>query len=225
MNEKNSGDTDIVGAISERFRTLLRNLLQGNVKRARSLFEQVRAEAQATGEQIAVQNFIEAMAQGQALRNAFINLPSAVPGIGTLISWVLISVEDFFTLDQSVTLILVLSMLRGLDPRNRGEMEELAILSIGGAYGLGPDEPERDSGKVVKGIMTRLLPQRYVNKGVNRWVKAFIRRVLPFRRKSRLLPAGFGIAMSAWDAYDTIVKVGRIALRELSARQSRDPGR
>ncbi|NTW37810.1 MAG: hypothetical protein HGB17_17240, partial [Syntrophobacteraceae bacterium] len=110
MSEKIPAGTDIVGAISERFRSLIRSLLRGNVRRARVLAGQVRDELHAVGRQIAVQDLIEDLAQGQAIRNAFINLPSAVPGIGTIISWVLISVEDFFTLDQGVTLILTLSV-------------------------------------------------------------------------------------------------------------------
>jgi hypothetical protein len=58
-----------------------------------------------------------------------------------------------------------------------------------------------------------------VNFGLTRWVKVFIKRLLPFRRKSRLMPIGFGMVMSAWDAYDTIVKVGRFALRELPGKR------
>jgi hypothetical protein len=224
MSEKIPAGTDIVGVISERFRSLIRSLLRGNVRRARVLAGQVRDELHAVGRQVAVQDLIEDLAQGQAIRNAFINLPSAVPGIGTIISWVLISVEDFFTLDQGVTLILTLSVLHGLDPEDHREMEEISMLILGEAYGLRPPGSERDSGQVAKGFMTRLLPQKYVSKGVNRWVKAIFRRVLPFRRKARLLPAGFGIVMSAWDAYDTIVKVGVIAMRELARRQRRDVG-
>lgn len=218
-------DTGLAGAVGRRFRDLIGNLLRGNVVRARSLAEKVREDAHALGEQIAIQNLMEDMAQGQALRNAFINLPSAVPGIGTVISWVLISVEDFFTLDQGVTLILALGILHGLDPEDTQEMEELAMRIIGEAYGLQPPGSGPDSGEVAKGFMMRLVPQKYMNWGVNRWLKAAVRRLLPFRRRSRLLPAGFGIAMSAWNAYDTIVQIGRVAMRELSGRKGRGMGR
>ena len=225
MNEYGHEDIDIVGAVSRRFHGLIRNLLRGNVLRARSLAGRIREDSQALGEQIAIQNLIEDMAQGQAVRNAFINLPSAVPGIGTAISWVLISVEDFYTLDQGITLILSLSILHGLDPENLQEMDELAVNIVGEAYGLRPPGSDPDSRKVATGFMMRLLPQKYVNWGVNRWVKAIVRRILPFRRRSRLLPAGFGIAMSAWNAYDTVVQIGRITQRELAGRQRRVAGR
>jgi len=95
-------------------------------------------------------------------------------------------------------------------------MEKLAIGVIGEAYGIVSSGLERASSAFVKQFMIKLLPARYVNFGVTRWVKALIKQLLPFRRKSRLLPAGFGIMISAWDAYDTLVKVGQIALRELS---------
>jgi hypothetical protein len=222
MNMVNPGDTDIVGAVSKRFHTLIRNLLQGNVLRARALAGRIREEAESYGDKIAIQNLIEDMAQGQALRNAFINLPSAVPGIGTVISWVLMSVEDFYTLDQGITLILALRIVHGRDPEDFPGMEEFATSIVGEAYGLRQPGADPDPQKVAKGFMMRLLPQTYVNWGVNRCIKVLIRRIMPFRIRSRLLPAGFGIAMSAWDAYDTMVKVGRITMRELAGRQVRD---
>src|SRR5208337_5357688 len=122
--------------------------------------------------------------QGQAVRNAFINLPSAFPCIGTIISWILISLEDFFVLDQSVTLILTLSLLHGLDPEDYKDMEEFAISVVGEAYGLEPSHPDSDSNAFMKNFMIKLLPVRYVNFGLTRWVKAFMKRLLPFRRKS-----------------------------------------
>ncbi|HVN70813.1 MAG TPA: hypothetical protein VMU10_02225 [Desulfomonilia bacterium] len=219
ISTENPKDAEIVSAISSRFRNLIRELLKGNIKRARELADIARNEIPCDGEHITFQNLIEEMAEGQAMRNSLINLPSAVPGIGTLISWMLISLEDFFVLDQSVTLILSLSLLHGLDPCDEAEMEKLAIGVIGEAYGIASRGPERDSSAFVKQFMIKLLPARYVNFGLTRWAKAFIKRLLPFRRKSRLLPAGFGILVSAWDAYDTLVKVGQIALRELSGKK------
>ncbi|MGD0210018.1 MAG: hypothetical protein ABSC14_03450 [Desulfomonilia bacterium] len=219
INTKNINGPEIMNAVSDRFKRLIRDLLKGNIKRARSLAARVQKEIPSDGEHIAFQNLIEVLAQGQAVRNAFINLPSAFPGIGTIISWLLISLEDFFVLDQSVTLILTLSLLHGLDPEDYKGMEEFAISVVGEAYGLEPSGPEGNSNAFMKNFMIKLLPVRYVNFGLTRWVKAFMKRLLPFRRKSRLLPAGFGILVSAWDAYDTIVKVGRILMRELPGRR------
>jgi hypothetical protein len=219
MSTMIQNDTEILSTISGRFRRLITGLLKGNIKRARALAAQVRHEIPADGEHIALQNLIEELAQGQAVRNAFINLPSAVPGIGTIISWALISLEDFFVLDQSVTLIMALCMLHGLDPEDYEGIEEFAISVIGQAYGIETSDPGSDSKAFVKRFIIKLLPARYVNFGLARWVKVFIKRLLPFRRKSRLMPIGFGVLMSAWDAYDTIVKVGRFTLRELQCKR------
>ncbi len=170
------------------------------------------------GEPIALQNLIEDMAQGQAFRNAFIK--HTLRGAGHRYGH-LLGVDQRGGLLHPGSrrhLILALGILGGLDPDDHQQMEDLAILVIGEAYGLEPSGPERDSGTVARKIITSLLPRRYVNIGASRWAKAFVKRLLPFRRKSRLLPAGFGIAMAAWDAYESIVKVGRIAQRELAFR-------
>jgi hypothetical protein len=212
-------DPEILSAISGRFRRLITGLLKGNIKRARALAAQVRHEIPADGEHISFQNLIEDLAQGQAVRNALINLPSAFAGIGTIISWALISLEDFFVLDQGVTLIMALCLLHGVDPEEYEGMEEFAISVIGQAYGIETSGPASDSKAFAKKFIIKLLPARYVNFGMARWVKVFIKRVLPFRRKSRLMPIGFGIIMSAWDAYDIIVKVGRFTLRELPGKR------
>jgi hypothetical protein len=219
MNTERRSDAEMVDALSGRFKRLIRGLLKGNMKRARELAAEVRAKIPTDGEKIAFQGLIEDLAEGQAFRNALINLPSAVPGIGTVISWALISLEDFFVLDQSVTLILSLFLLDGLEPEDEEGMEEFAMAVIGEAYGLVASGHGQDSNALVKKFLIKLLPQRYVNFGVTRWVKALVKRLLPFRRKSRLLPAGFGIAMSAWDAYDTLVKVGTITLRDLPGKR------
>jgi hypothetical protein len=219
MSAMNGNDAEILSAISGRFRRLITVLLKGNIKRARALAAQVRREIPADGEGVSFQNLIEDLAQGQAVRNACINLPSAFPGIGTIISWALISLEDFFVLDQSVTLIMALCILHGLDPEDHEGMEELAISVIGQAYGIETSGPASDTKAFVKRFIIKLLPARYVNFGLARWVKGFIKRLLPFRRKSRLMPIGFGVLMSAWDAYDTIVKVGRFTLRELPGKR------
>jgi hypothetical protein len=212
-------DPEILSAISGRFRRLITGLLKGNIKRARALAAQVRHEISVDGEHISFQNLIEDLAQGQAVRNALINLPSAFAGIGTIISWALISLEDFFVLDQGVTLIMALCLLHGVDPEEYEGMEEFAISVIGQAYGIETSGPASDSKAFAKKFIIKLLPARYVNFGMARWVKVFIKRVLPFRRKSRLMPIGFGIIMSAWDAYDIIVKVGRFTLRELPGKR------
>jgi len=216
-------ETDILSTISERFRTIIRSLVLGNTKKARSIAEMESGAIIRDGSRIAFQNLIEEMAQGQALRNALINLPSAFPGIGTIISLGLISVEDFFILDQGVKLILALCHLHSKDFDDQNAREDFVISVLGEAYGLSPSGHEGDADTIVRKLMTIMLPKKYMNIGINRGVRIFFRRFLPFRRKSRLLPAGFGVVMSAWDAYDTIVKVGQITLRQLDHERHQLP--
>jgi len=223
MKKDLRNETDIVSTISGRFRTLIRNLVQGNTRKAHSIAEAARQGILTDGSRIAFQNLIEDMAQDQALRNALINLPSAVPGIGTLISLGLISVEDFFLLDQGVKLILAMCHLHGRDFDDPKAREDFVLMVLGEAYGLAPAGSEGDPDTIVRKLMTMMLPKRYMNIGINRAVRKFLRRLLPFRRKSRLLPGGFGVVMSAWDAYDTIVNVGQITLRHLSHERHEIP--
>jgi len=65
-------------------------------------------------------------------------------------------------------------------------------------------------------LFSRLLPERYAKKAVNRWIRNLVRRLLRLRRKSRLLPAGIGVAIAAWDAYNLLVKAGEHALEEIA---------
>ena len=219
MNTDHNGE-DILATINDQFRTFIRNLIQGNTKKAKSLADTARKDILLNGERIAFQNLIEEMAQGQALRNSFINLPSIVPGIGTIISIGLMSVEDFFVLDQGVRLFLTLFLLHDIGLDDKTKQEDMAIGVLGEAYGLDLSGKKSNSDEIIKKFMTVMFPQRYVNIGVNRGVRKFLQRLLPFRRKSRLLPAGFGIIMSAAYAYETIVKVGQITLKYLAVERN-----
>jgi hypothetical protein len=220
MNNDHPGDVDILSAIGDQFRTLIRNLVRGNARKARSLAETARKSISEDGERIAFQNLIEEMAQDQAIRNSFINLPSIVPGIGTIIAIGLMSVEDFFILDQGVKLILTLSNLHDMRLDDEKKIEDMVIGILGEAYGLSPSPKDGSSDAVIRKFMTTMFPQRYVNMGVTRGVRKFLQRLLPFRRKSRLLPAGVGIVMSAVNAYETIVKVGQITLRHFAGEKN-----
>jgi hypothetical protein len=219
MNTDLHGE-DILATINDQFRALIINLIRGNTKKAKSLADTARKDIMLNGERIAFQNLIEEMAQGQALRNSFINLPSIVPGIGTIISIALMSVEDFFVLDQGVRLFLTLCLLRGINLEDRTKLEDMVIGVLGEAYGLDLSGKKSNSDEIIKKFMTAMFPQRYVNIGVSRGVRKFLQRLLPFRRKSRLLPAGFGIIMSAVDAYETIVKVGQITLKNFASERN-----
>ncbi|HOO39626.1 MAG TPA: hypothetical protein PLV78_15005 [Deltaproteobacteria bacterium] len=213
MNSDRQLSTRMIDSMGERFRQLIGNLVQGNEKRARRLAEVAQREIPSMGQRVVIQTLIEEMAQTQAMRNSLINSPSIVPGIGTVLSFWLISVEDFFLLDQSVTLVLALCILHGVPMDESQAVEDFIIQVIGEVYGIrnGKEDPDADS--ISRDLMTKKLPQKYVDMGLNRGLHRFVRRILPFKRRSRLLPVGFGLMMSAYHAYNTIVSVGRLSLK------------
>jgi hypothetical protein len=219
MNADNLQPEVLLARVSDRFRRLIRNLIRGNTKKACSLVEKVREDMLQDGERIAFQNFIEAMAQEQAVRNAVINIPSVVPVLGTIISIGLMSLEDFYILDQGVRVILALSYLHGVDMQDETRTEEMVIGILAESYGLNFTKKETGGDAVIKRLMIALVPQKYVNMGVSRGVKRFLKRLLPFRRRSRLLPVGFGLIMSAVNAYEIIVKTGQLTLKYLAAER------
>jgi len=203
-------------SLGGQFRILIRNLVRGNEKKALSIAQRTTGLAEDTGSPVAVQGLIEDMAEAQALKNALINSPSIVPGIGTFLSFWLIGLEDFFLLDQSVTLILALCRLEGVPvEKNNRILEDFVIQILGQIYGIAEGAKASDTNSISNDFMTRMLPRKYANVMMNRGLHKIVRRILPFKRRSRLLPVGLGLAMSAYNAYDRIVAVGQLALKNM----------
>ncbi len=168
-----------------------------------------------TGSPVAVQGLIEDIAEAQALKNALINSPSISRGSAPLSLW-LIGLEDFFLLDQSVTLILALCRLEGVPvEKNNRILEDFVIQILGQIYGIAEGAKASDTNSISNDFMTRMLPRKYANVMMNRGLHKIVRRILPFKRRSRLLPVGLGLAMSAYNAYDRIVAVGQLALKNM----------
>lgn len=213
MNDGRQLGMRMIDTLDSRFRDFISNLMVGNEKRAYRLAELAKKELASSNLGVVTQNLIEEMAQAQAIKNSIINSPSIVPGLGTVFSLWLVGVEDFFLLDQGVTLILALCILNGIDIRDRQELEDVVIEIIGEVYGIIEKGSSTDAASIARDMVTRKLPRKYVNKGVNKGVHKIVHRLLPFRRRSRLLPVGFGLVMSAYHAYSTIVDVGRLTLR------------
>lgn len=213
MSRNRKADTKMIDRLGEKFRRLIGTMIRGNEKRARKLVEIAGKEIPALGQSIVTQTLIEEMAQAQAIKNSVINSPSIVPGIGTIISFWLVGIEDFFLLDQSVTLILALCILSGVDLEDKQATEDFIIQVMGEVYGITDGAQASDADSISRDFVTRKLPQKYVDKGLNRGLRKIVYRVLPFKRRSRLLPVGFGLMMSAYHAYKTIVTVGRLSLK------------
>lgn len=205
-------------ALAQRFGSLVRDLVKGNMKRARRSAMRARERMASDGREVVLTRLIEEAAEAHAMRNALIALPSALPGPGTIVAWILMALEDFFTLDRIVTLALTLALLHGHDPLDVQGLESLALKAIGSAYGMGPGYSEDVSSRFAWRFVAGFLPRRYAQKGFNRWVKTLVRRFLGLRRKSRLLPAGIGVAIAAWDAYTVLIAAGTHTVKELSKR-------
>lgn len=215
MNRHRQLGPKVMDTLGDQFRSLVANLIKGNRKRAHSLAKIAREEIPSAGLSIAAQNLIEEMAQAQALKNSLINVPSIVPGIGTFLSVWLIGLEDFFLLDQSVTLIHALCILHGVDQDDSRAMEDFAIRMIGEVYGITGVDKGASPGVISKDFMTKMLPQKYLEMGMNRGLHKIAARILPIKRRSRLLPIGIGLSMSAYHAYHTIVSVGQLSLKQM----------
>jgi hypothetical protein len=222
MNSDRQFGTKMIDTLGERFRLLIHNLMRGNEKRACRLAEIAEREIPSLGRSIVTQTLIEEMAQTQAIKNSLINSPSIVPGIGTVLSFWLIGVEDFFLLDQSVTLALALCILHEAPMDEPRVVEDFIIHVIGEVYGISDGGKDLDANSISRDLLTKKFPQKYVDKGLNRGLHRIVHRILPFKRRSRLLPVGFGLMMSAYHAYNTIVKVGRLTLKYMPSKKQDD---
>ncbi len=254
MNNERSPGSEVLDILGDQFLLLMHNLVRGNMKRALRHAEAARREAERSGMSIASQSLIEELAQAQAVKNSIINSPSIVPGIGTLLSFWLLSVENFFLLDQSVTLIIALCDLHGIPvdgsrthkahgPIQRGSegacsvasspareegkgpaslqpaenrlIERFAVEVVAEVFGIGTIERKEDLRAVSKEYITKTLPKKYMNSGVSSGVRKLLRRLLPFKSRSRLLPAGIGIGASALSAYETLVNIGQTTMKNI----------
>jgi len=206
----------VTDTLGDQFRILVGNLIRGNEKKAESFAHRAKKEIADVGSAVTVQNLIEDMAQTQALKNALINSPSIVPGIGTFLSFWLVGLEDFFLLDQSVALILALCKLEGIPVEEKYEaLEDFIIKLLGQTYGIVDNKEGANIRSISNDFMTIMLPRKYANMVLNKGVHKIVRRILPFKRRSRLLPVGLGLSMSAYNAYDRIVTVGQLTLKNM----------
>ncbi|HDP24741.1 MAG TPA: hypothetical protein ENN34_04785 [Deltaproteobacteria bacterium] len=221
MNAGDHRQSPLLESFGDQFRLLIRNLARGNRKKAELLAEEGKKDISVKGISIVSQDLIEKMAQSQAIRNSLINSPSIVPGIGTIISLALVSIENFFVLDQSITLIMALCHLRGCSFFSEDSTEEEFIIQIlGEAFGIADEADSNSSSAIVKNYVTGTLPRGYLNKGLDRGMRRLMTRFLPSRRKSRILPGGIGLIVSAAHAYDTVVRVGISTLKHITRMQA-----
>jgi hypothetical protein len=197
----------VLDALGDQVGVLIHNLIKGNTKKARSLADSARQDLFSCGRSIASQNLIEDMAQEQAIKSVIINFPSLFPGIGTIISFWLLGAENFLILDQSVRLVLTLWIFHD-HPEGNKRIDDFVIEVIGEAYNLVNNMSGSTPPAITRKYMTKELPQQYVKMGLNK----LLSRLFPYRSRFRLVPF-IGIATSAVDGYETIVRVGQVALK------------
>ncbi|HNR51804.1 MAG: hypothetical protein BWZ01_01941 [Deltaproteobacteria bacterium ADurb.BinA179] len=215
MAEDGGKGLAVLDTLGDRFLLLIGSLIRGNRKRALMLARDAGKRSQGSSAAIVSQNLIEEMAQAQAVKNSLINLPSVVPGLGTIISFSLLGVENFFLLDQSIALILALCHIHGKDIEDQRAMEEFAVRAIAEVFGVAHEGAEENFRSISRDYMTKLLPRKYFGRGVDRGMRKILSRLMPAGRRTRLFPAGIGLGSSAVSAYDTIVNIGQTTLRRL----------
>ena len=215
MTDDGRAGSEMLDALGDRFLLLIGSLVSGNRKRAAVLAEEALRHGDGSHPGIMSQTLIEEMAQAQALKNSLINLPSVVPGLGTIVSLSLVGVENFYLLDQSVTLVLALCLIHGKDIEDRAAIEDFTVRVIGEVFGITNREMGEDSRSITREYVSRLLPMKYFSRGLDRGMRRVLRRLVPMKSRSRLLPVGIGLGSSAVSAYDTIVNVGQATLRRL----------
>ncbi len=153
---------------------------------------------------------IEDEADEQAIKSALINLPSVVPGIGTLIAFVMMGAADFLILDDCIRLILSLRIVYGLPVDGQDENRERVMRVLSQALALDDTKP---AGQTLVG---QVMPERYVSAFMNRGLTKVLSR-LTGRRGLKLLPAGIGVAVSAYGGQSAVRSIGAAALEQIHA--------
>ena len=212
MVSRGAGNSQLLDVLGDHFLQMLDGLIEGNRKRALALAAKAKESPGGANLAVVSQNLIEELAQTQAAKNAVLNLPSVVPGIGTMVSLSLVAAENFYLLDQSITLVLALCSLHGKDLDDRRSVRDFAVGIIGEVFGVAGREAPADTRSISRGYIARFIPIKYLNRGLNQGMRTILTRLMPARRGSRLLPIGAGLAASALIAYDTIVSVGKETL-------------
>ncbi len=191
---------------------LINNLIKGNRKKALKLARKSLQASDSKSE--ACRHLIEELARQQAAKNALVNSPSIFPGLGTLISLGLLGFEDFLVLDQCITLSLGLHALNGTPLDDYDQIQPQITTAIGRALELNMP----DAQAVNEELAGHAMPQRYLNKGLNKAINRVTGRFFRQGRIGRLLPVGFGVAMSAYHGQKLVRKVGRITLTMIEAK-------
>lgn len=199
-----------LNVISGQFGLLVHNLIKGNMNRARKLSKRASENAGRYGMNICMQDIIEELANEQAFKSGVVNSPSIFPGMGTLISFLLLGTENFLILEQGVKLTLILLLMNGFKDGD-DNLEEEIIRILGKAYELADDTDKADISTITEQYVTRVLPPKYLSKGFNK----LISKIFPTRNRFlKLLPV-FGIFYAALEGYSMTVKVGQVALKRI----------
>jgi hypothetical protein len=204
-----------LNVISGQFGLLVHNLIKGNMNWAKELSKQALENSERYGMNICMQDIIEELANEQAFKSGIVNSPSIFPGMGTLISFFLLGTENFLILEQGVKLSIVLLLMNGFKDGD-DNLEESVIRILGEAYEIADNLDKTDISTITEQYVTRVLPPKYLSKGLNKLVS----KIFPTRNRFlKLLPV-FGIFYSAIEGYSMTVKVGQVALKRIKKEGS-----
>jgi len=197
-----------INTASDKFALIIINLIKGNKKRAKKTALKAIKESPGNGLNICMQDAIENLATEQAIKSSIINSPSIFPGIGTVISFLLLGTESFLVLEQGVKIASILLIMNGFNPDDK-EFEEQIIRIIGEAYGLADMDEAADSRTITKEYITRIAPPKYISKGFNKALSKF------FPTKNRILKLMplLGVVYAALEGYAMTVKVGQATVK------------
>lgn len=199
---------DLLSEMETGFVKLVGELAAGNLKKARRRAR--RSLEKSSGPWAAAETLIDDEAEEQALKSAALNLPSVIPGIGTLIAFAMMGAADFLILDDCVRLILTLRVMYGLPVDDYAENREAVLRVLSQTLKL------NDTHAAGQAIVGQMIPQRYINAFMNRGLSNALTR-LTGRRGLKLLPAGIGVAVSAFGGQRAIRQIGEAALSEINA--------
>jgi hypothetical protein len=199
---------DLISELESGFERLVGELASGNLRKARR--QARKALAKNHGVWAASLSLIGDEAEEQSFKSALLNLPSVVPGLGTLISFVMMGAADFLILDDCVRLILSLRIVYGLPVEGHEENRERVMRVLSQALEL---EDPQQAGQALVG---QVMPERYVSAFMNRGLTKVLSR-LTGRRGLKLLPAGIGVAVSAYGGQRAVRRIGEAALEQILA--------
>ena len=154
--------------INLQLQKLLLNMIRGNRRKSSAILASARKRHPAERPDQIAEAIIEELAEIQAVKNAMVNSPSVLPGVGTLIALGLMGIEDFFVLDQSIIMIMALHQLYDIPLEDDLRAQSSVIHILGQYYDV---DTSQDDETITRSVLAKVFPQRYAGKGLDKGMK------------------------------------------------------